>query len=144
MARNEQDKESFLEILANTPFINHACKKAGISRATVYRLIKDDYRFKQKVNRALKSGRVNLVEVAETVLVKKIQAGEFGPIKFFLSHNSKRYQNNSDIEEAELEKEEKSSSFIGSEGMLLITKHTNELLEEQDKEERDRKSRAMG
>lgn len=39
----------------------------------------------------LDEGRTNMAEIGEIALMKKVQQGETGAIKFLLTHNSKRY-----------------------------------------------------
>lgn len=91
MAHNDDTRKKILEILETTPFINHAAKKVGIGRATVHRWMSEDAQFKSAVEHALSSGRENLGEVAESVLVKKIREESLGAVKFYLQHNSHRY-----------------------------------------------------
>lgn len=89
--RSNEDKEKFLKILEQVPFISHASKKAGIDKATIYRWRKKDKRFNSEVEEALDIGRSGLCDVAESQLVKKINQGEFRAIKFFIENNDKRY-----------------------------------------------------
>lgn len=91
MTRSSDDRSRFLQILADTPFLFHACKKAGISRSAVYRWMKSNPEFKKTVNKMLDEGRTNMAEIGEIALMKKVQQGETGAIKFLLTHNSKRY-----------------------------------------------------
>lgn len=151
MARDEQTREKFLEILATTPFINHACKKVGISRATIYRWMKDNYRFRQKVLKATDNGRENLIEVAEVSLINKVRTGDLGAVKFFLTHNSKRYSARPDSSNMKPERSDSTSAFIGADGRLLISEKTKALIRKEEKEEweagkeeRNRKNRIMG
>ncbi len=96
MTRNEQTREKFLEVLAEKPFINCACAQIGVSRSTIYRWMKDNYRFKRKVLKAITNGRENVTEIAETALVKEVSRGNMRAIEFFLKYNSKRYSRHAD------------------------------------------------
>ena len=91
MAKNSDTRVKFIQIIADTPFVNHACKKVGISRATFYRWMKDNKGFRDAVSQALKDGRENTVEIAEAVLLKKMREGDLGATKYYLSFNSERY-----------------------------------------------------
>lgn len=91
MARSSDEKSRLIQLLSETPFTNHACKKVGISRATFYRWKKDNPDFRKSVDKALHDGRTNLIEVAEAMIAKKVKEGESWAIKFFLTHNSKTY-----------------------------------------------------
>jgi predicted DNA-binding transcriptional regulator AlpA len=90
MISNEQ-KAKIVEVLLETPIIHHACKKAGVSRATFYRLCHSDKKFKKEVDRALQEGRWVINDVAESMLLKKINEGHFGATKYWLGHNDPRY-----------------------------------------------------
>ncbi len=91
MARFSDEKNQLIQILMETPMVNLACKKVGIGRATYYRWIKDNPRFKKEVNRALEYGRSYWNEIAESGLLKNIKNGDMSAIKYFLSNNDKRY-----------------------------------------------------
>jgi hypothetical protein len=92
MAHNSDTRARFLQILAETPFVNQAAKKVGVSRAQIYRWKKDNKEFREAMSKALEDGRENLIEVSEMSLVKKIRDGDTGATKYFLSHNSPRYR----------------------------------------------------
>jgi hypothetical protein len=53
--------------------------------------MKSNPEFKKTVNKMLDEGRTNMAEIGEIALMKKVQQGETGAIKFLLTHNSKRY-----------------------------------------------------
>ena len=142
MAHNEDDKERFLAVLAETPLISYASKKSGISRATIYRLMKDDHRFKQKVQKALKIGRQNITDVAESALMKLIKDGHMPAIKFFLQHNSKRYSYSARPLEEDLEKER--SAFMDRDGNIRVSKKTAELMQRLYGNDEAAKRRALG
>lgn len=85
------DKQKFLDELENLPIVSVVCKRAGISKATIYRWLDDDPAFKKKYDRALKRGRETLVDHAESKLVKMADKEHFGAIKMILEGNSRRY-----------------------------------------------------
>lgn len=85
------DKQKFLDELENLPIVSVVCKRAGISKATIYRWIEDDADFKKKYDCSLKRGRETLVDHAESKLVKLVDKEVLGAIRMVLEANSKRY-----------------------------------------------------
>lgn len=145
MARNGEDKRKFLAALETTPFIGHAAKRAGISRATIYRWLKDNYTFRKQVEAAQARGRENIVEMAESVLVTKIRDGDMRGVEFFLKHNSPRYSSKTaPLETGAPGQRSFESIFRGPDGKVHISKKTAEYLEQLDQEERARKANALG
>ena len=92
MARLNEERSAFLKLLADSPFVDHAAKQAGIARSTVYRWMKDNPEFRKAVEKAKKGGCVHMVELGEIMLLKKVKEGDVSAIKFLLTHNSKRYR----------------------------------------------------
>ena len=115
MAHNGDDTKIFLENLKQMPFIQVACKNSSISRATIYRWMKDNDRFRRKVQKAIKTGREGLIEIAEIALVKKFRSGDMNAIKFFLP-----------------------------DGNILVSKQAADLIKKEDSERNRRKGRALG
>lgn len=91
MARLNDEKSKLIQILEEAPFISYACKKVGLGRATFYRWIQGDFSFRRDVERAMRKGRLQCNEVAELGLMKNIKNGTMDAIKFYLTHNDKRY-----------------------------------------------------
>lgn len=89
--RNKFTRSRFIEVLSETPLINHACKKTGIARSTVYRWLKDIPEFRNAVEDTLKIGRENVAEIAEGKLMKMIHEGNYKAIRYYLDNNSPRY-----------------------------------------------------
>ena len=85
------DKERFLKILEDHPYIGLAAKKAGISRASVYRFKKSDPGFKKKVEEALELGSTINGEIAESQMMKLVRTGHFGATKFVLERTNRKY-----------------------------------------------------
>ncbi len=81
----------FTEYLRETPLVNLACKKIGISRATYYRWYKDDREFRESVQKVIRQGRANINDLAEATLIKMIKTENFHAIRFWLQHNNSRY-----------------------------------------------------
>ena len=89
--RNRDIRNKILEILSETPLVNYACKKVGISRMTFYRWKKDNLDFRKEAERLLLLGRENVGEMAEAALIKNIKDGKMDAIRFFLQNNDSRY-----------------------------------------------------
>lgn len=84
-------RSRFIEVLSETPLINHACKKVGVARSTIYRWLKDIPEFKEAVENALRTGRENVGEIAESKIMKMIHEGDFKAIRYYLDNNNPRY-----------------------------------------------------
>jgi hypothetical protein len=85
------EKSKFIEYLRETPLVNLACKKVGISRATYYRWFKDDREFREDIQKVIRQGRANINDLAEATLIKMIKRENFHAIRFWLQHNNSRY-----------------------------------------------------
>lgn len=85
------EKSKFIEYLRETPLVNLACKKVGISRATYYRWFKDDREFREDIQKVIRQGRANINDLAEATLIKMIKGENFHAIRFWLQHNNRRY-----------------------------------------------------
>lgn len=93
MAHNSDKRNQLIEILNENPLVTYACKKVGIGRNTFYRWVRSNPDFKREVEHALSLGRGQWVDTAEAALMKAIRDGNLGAIKFFLTHNDRRYIN---------------------------------------------------
>lgn len=89
--RTDSDKETLIKQLKKMPIIQIACKNVGISRATYYRWHKWDYKFANKADKALRSGRNFINDVAESQLINQIRNGHMTAIIFWLKNNHKIY-----------------------------------------------------
>ncbi len=91
--RQNKLKEAFLEQLKRTPTIETACQKVGISRATVYRWIRDSKKFEKQVDDSLKEGRSFMSDIAENQLFSLIGDKKIEAIRLYLSTHNPRYGN---------------------------------------------------
>lgn len=89
-----QDKIKLLEILNETPLVQPACQKAGISRATYYRWRNEDKSFKKESDEAIKKGRLLINDLAESKLISQIKNENMTAIIYWLKHNHKNYIEN--------------------------------------------------
>lgn len=92
MVDRENVQEKILDELRKHGNIMIACKKAGIGRATFYRMKKSDFRFTKQACRAEMEGRANGSDLAEYIVMDKIRKGDFKAAAFYLTHNNPRYK----------------------------------------------------
>lgn len=91
MAKTLSDRSKLLEILRENPYVNLACKKVGISRATFYRWQNGNPEFRAAVKAALEAGNVYLNEIAKAKLADSVKKGEKWAVQFQLSHRDPDY-----------------------------------------------------
>ena len=89
--RIRQQQEKLLEALAESGNVSFACKKAGVSRDTYYRWRKEDEEFHDKVGTAIASGKEFVNDLAHNQLIRNIQNGDMGAIKFQLANCHEDY-----------------------------------------------------
>lgn len=100
-------KEKFLEALEQTPIVQAACERVGISRNTFYRWIKEDSDFRSQVDERMGMG-VDLVnDYAESNVLGGIKAGDPGYTKYWLSARHGAYRRPFYIHHNDDEKERK-------------------------------------
>lgn len=85
-------KQTICEILEKSPIIESACQKVGISRMTLCRWRKDDEKFDQQIEDVLSLSRASVNDLAESKMIQAISEGNASLIRFWLCHNSPRYQ----------------------------------------------------
>ena len=91
MLRNKATFEKILEELRSNPTVTIACKKVGISKASLYRWIKEDPVFRQQFEEAQQEGRGDISDIAESFLVSEVKKGNMAAIKHWQAHNDPRY-----------------------------------------------------
>ncbi|MCE9585611.1 hypothetical protein K8Q94_03265 [Candidatus Nomurabacteria bacterium] len=110
-ARQDALKEAFIEQLKRTPVIEQACQKVKLSRATIYRWVKEKKSFEKAMDAALEEGRNFMCDIAETQLFSLIGDKEFKAIALYLKTHSDRYGDTLEVkglaEEEALTKEER-------------------------------------
>lgn len=82
----------FIEELERVHIISLACKNVGLSRQTVYRWMKYDSKFEQRVYKAIEMGIESVCDLAESKTVSAIDKGEAWAIKFWLVNRHKEYK----------------------------------------------------
>ncbi len=86
------DKSKLIQLLAETPVVSFVCKKIGLDRTTYYRWYKDDRSFREKVDRIMTIGRMNINDMAEASIIQKIHNGNMRANIFWLQHNHPIYK----------------------------------------------------
>lgn len=94
----KQDKKTqVIKELSQTPIVSLVCMKVGISRNTYYRWKSEDRLFGKMVREAVDEGHRHTDDMVESQLMKKIQAGEWQPMKYYLDKRHRKYKNSPDI-----------------------------------------------
>ena len=89
--KDQQEKQVFLDSLKEFPVVKIAAKKSGISRAQIYRWIKENKDFKVQFKEAMKEGVKNINDECENNLITMITQSELGAMKFWLQHHHEDY-----------------------------------------------------
>lgn len=88
----KQDKIKIIEELRKVPIILVVCQKVGISRATIYRWMKEDSVFEKEVETAKHEGTQGINDLAESKLISNIQKGDNTAIIYWLKFNHPKYR----------------------------------------------------
>jgi hypothetical protein len=88
---SQETKDKFIAKLESTGLIAHACKATGLSRASVYRWLKEDKGFAKQVEVASEIGRDDWSDLSESKLLEAVRRGEPWAIRYWLEFNSPRY-----------------------------------------------------
>lgn len=89
---DDKTKDKLLEELEKGGNVYFSCLKAGISRATFYRWMKDDDLLAKEVRRVIHIGKQNNCDIAEQALMINVKNKDMNAIKYVLSHNSETYR----------------------------------------------------
>lgn len=92
MLDKENTQEKILEELRKHGNIMIACKKAGIARATFYRMKKSNFYFTKQACEAEAEGRTNISDLAEYTVYDQIKKGNLKAATTYLEHNNLRYK----------------------------------------------------
>ena len=95
--RQAKEKELILNQLRRIPIIQVACEKAGVARATFYRLRNDDLNFKLAVEEAVTEGISFITDMSESQLVSLIKDKNFHAIQLWLRHHHSKYSNRLEV-----------------------------------------------
>ena len=91
-----RDKDKVLEALAKAGNVRLACQSAGISRMTLYRWRVEDEPFDLACEEALRLGKEEMNDLAQSRLLQAIERGELKAVTYQLSrrHPDYRYPRN--------------------------------------------------
>lgn len=85
-------KKKLLGELEKFGNIYHACRKLGMDPSTCHRWREKDAGFRKLSNAAIQIGRMNMADIGEGALMKKVNSEDLGAIKYLLGHNSPHYK----------------------------------------------------
>ncbi len=80
-----KDKDNLIEQLKLNSIVALACQNAKVSRATYYRWLEKDEKFRQKAEEAKSEGFDVINDLAESKLIVAIKNGDFKAINYRLS-----------------------------------------------------------
>jgi len=95
--KTKEQKQKLLDQIRKTPIIQIASEKTGISRATYYRWLKLDEKFKESAEQALSEGIELINEMAESQLISAIRNQNITSIIFWLKNRHKAYKTRVEI-----------------------------------------------
>lgn len=90
--KTEQQKNKLIKQLKETPIVQIACQRTGISRATYYRWKKSDKKFREQAEEALIKGIDLVNDLAESQLISGIRDKNLTAIIFWLKNHHKDYK----------------------------------------------------
>ena len=90
--RRQKEKELILEQLRRVPVIQVACERAGLSRASFYRLKAEDEAFKTLIEEAIKEGVGFINDMGESQLIALIREKNWPAISFWLRAHHPSYK----------------------------------------------------
>ncbi len=85
-------KEQILEHLRKTPIAQFACERTGIARASYYRWLKDDKKFRRDVDTALVAGEGLINDMSESQLITLIKDKNFSAVRYWLDRHHPKYK----------------------------------------------------
>ena len=94
MRKSLTKKRRVIKELVQVPIIQLACKRAGVSRATYYRWLKEDPKFARECDEALEKGIQSINDLAESKLIHRVNEGDMRAISFWLANNKENYRQN--------------------------------------------------
>lgn len=94
--KNENQKKKLIEELEKNPVIEHACRRAGIARASYYRWLTRNKKFAGAAEKALEKGVSLINDLGRAQIILMMKDGNLTAIKFWLTHRdsafSKKFQ----------------------------------------------------
>lgn len=90
-------KEKIIGQLTISPFIETACRKLNIPRATIYRWMKEDIAFRGDVEEAIEISNGTINDLTKGKLLEAIKNNDAGMIKYHLSRRHEEYMQQKDV-----------------------------------------------
>ncbi|MEI6835406.1 MAG: hypothetical protein WCK59_01110 [Candidatus Falkowbacteria bacterium] len=84
--RQIEQKKKMIEEIRNVYISSIACQKTGISRATLYRWMIDDYEFGREFKKSQIEGRNTINDLAESKLIGRVKNDDPRATIFWLTH----------------------------------------------------------
>lgn len=85
-------RHKFIQELQNTPIVQVACDKLGVSRNTYYRWLKQDPAFAKESAEALSMGEARVNDIAESNILRFIQQQNFKATTYWLGHRHEKFK----------------------------------------------------
>ncbi len=95
--KRDKAMDAVIEQLKKTPIIHLACERAGIARASYYRWYKENKRFAEQADAALREGSMFISDLAESQLISAIKDKQLGAIALWLRAHHPSYANRLEI-----------------------------------------------
>lgn len=89
--RQSETKKMLIAALKETPIVQIACKKAGVSRATYYRWKNEDAVFLKQSGKAIQEGIDFINDMSESQVTQLIKEKKLPAISLWLKNNNPRY-----------------------------------------------------
>ena len=121
--RAKRQQEKLLEALAESGNVSFACKRAGVSRDTYYRWKKDDDEFADKSILSIGSGKEFVNDLAHSQLIRNIQNGDMGAIKFQLGNCHDDYLPKKSVQPIRLSDLEREISVLSIKEVLKLERY---------------------
>lgn len=95
--RQGAQKEAVLAQLRRIPIVQVACEKAGVNRATFYRMRNEDGIFRSAIDEAVGEGVAFISDVSESQLISLIKEKKWPAISFWLKNHHPKYGNKLEV-----------------------------------------------
>lgn len=91
--KKDRHKKLILEQLKKSPIAQVACNQIGISRATYYRWLREDKKFKKATDEAIKEGESLINDLSESQIISLIKDKNMQAIQLWLRTHHQKYTN---------------------------------------------------
>lgn len=96
--RQAREKEAIWEQLRKVPVVQVACERAGVSRASYYRWLKEDKEFAAEAEKALGDGIEFISDMSEAQLIVLIKEKKLPAIALWLRTHRDKYRNRLEVD----------------------------------------------